>query len=276
MKYVFTTALSVMLLMLSGCSSPEYNYTPQLLESQEISDTPQVYELPLVDVAYSPVTHESLVPNDAGIYVIDERFFMDQLTEIKFNAEDFLGSTIRYEGKFYSYYLEDELIFLVGIEGRGCCGMGFHGFEVYLNDLPRVEEYVRVEVTGVLEKLYDVNFGYFLRLNLVSMDTINSQPQRITSQEAEAMMVGEHFIILDVRTQSEFDTGHIQNAVLLPLDEIAERAESVIPSKNYRLLIYCRSGNRSNQAALLLSEMGYTSIYDFGGILSWHGEIVRY
>ena len=101
------------------------------------------------------------------------------------------------------------------------------------------------------------------------------QPQVITSWEAEIMMSGEAVIILDVRTQGEFEEGHIENAVLLPLDELLERAQAVIPNKKYTILIYCRSGNRSNQAAYLLIEMGYTAVFDFGGIISWHGEIVR-
>ena len=97
----------------------------------------------------------------------------------------------------------------------------------------------------------------------------------ITPQEAEAMMAGENVVILDVRMQYEFDAGHIKNAVLLPLPELVERVGSIIPNKDYTILIYCRSGNRSYNAAYILIEMGYTSVYDFGGIRSWHGEIVR-
>ena len=100
-------------------------------------------------------------------------------------------------------------------------------------------------------------------------------PQVITPQEAELMMTGENVIVLDVRTRSEFEEGHIKNAILLPVNEIQQRAEAVIPNKNYTVLIYCRSGNRSNQAAFLLSEMGYISVYDFGGIIDWHGEVIR-
>ena len=99
-------------------------------------------------------------------------------------------------------------------------------------------------------------------------------PQVISSREAEAMMTGENFIILDVRTPEEFEAGHIENAVLLPLGELLERVETVIPNKDHVILIYCRSGNRSNQAAHLLSELGYARVYDFGGIIDWHGEIV--
>ena len=124
-----------------------------------------------------------------------------------------------------------------------------------------------VYTTGVLNTATDHSYTTY-----VESDTI-PQPQVITSHEAEAMMVGEGVIILDVRTLSEFEDGHIENAILLPHYEILERAETVIPDKSYTILIYCRSGNRSNQAAHLLIEMGYISVYDFGGILSWHGEI---
>ena len=111
--------------------------------------------------------------------------------------------------------------------------------------------------------------------NLVEAHSTVSEPRVITAYEAENMMTGENVIILDVRTQSEFETGHVKNAVLLPLDQLQELAETVIPNKNYVILIYCRSGNRSNQAAHLLSEMGYTYVYDFGGIIDWHGEIIN-
>ena len=106
------------------------------------------------------------------------------------------------------------------------------------------------------------------------VSNMTSAPQTITPQEAEHMMISKNVIILDVRTPGEFKEGHIINAVLLPLDKIREHAEAIIPDKNYTLLIYCRSGNRSNQAALLLSEMGYLSVYDFGGIINWHREVV--
>ena len=97
---------------------------------------------------------------------------------------------------------------------------------------------------------------------------------RISPQDAETMMSGD-VVILDVRTQDEFDAGHIENAILLPDYEIAEKAESVIADKAQTVLIYCRAGRRSEAAAKELIDMGYTGVFDFGGIEDWHGEIVR-
>ena len=101
---------------------------------------------------------------------------------------------------------------------------------------------------------------------------ISPIPTVITPQQAEEMMTDA--IILDVRTQSEFDSGHIAHAILLPYDEVAALAATILPDKNRTILIYCRTGRRSNIAALTLAELGYTSVYDFGGIVDWHGPIV--
>jgi len=87
-------------------------------------------------------------------------------------------------------------------------------------------------------------------------------------------MMSDDVVILDVRTQEEFDSGHIIHAVLLPYDEIREKAESVIPDKNRTILVYCRSGRRSETAARELVKMGYSEVYDFGGVLDWPGELV--
>jgi len=98
--------------------------------------------------------------------------------------------------------------------------------------------------------------------------------KKISSQQAEEMM-SDDVIILDVRTQEEFDNGHINNAVLLPNYEIKEKAESVITDKNQTILVYCRTGVRSEAASKELIEMGYTKVFDFGGIVDWTGEIVK-
>lgn len=91
----------------------------------------------------------------------------------------------------------------------------------------------------------------------------------ISAVEAKRMMEEEEVIIVDVRTQEEFEEAHIEGAILLTLDTIPEKAEETIPDKNATYLIYCRSGNRSNQAANILVDMGYEKIYDFGGIIDW-------
>ncbi|WP_283129332.1 rhodanese-like domain-containing protein [Allofournierella massiliensis] len=98
--------------------------------------------------------------------------------------------------------------------------------------------------------------------------------QQISREEAKEMMDTEEVIILDVREQSEYDGGHISGAVLLPVGTIDEdTAAAVIPEKDSTVLVYCRSGNRSKTAASALAELGYTGIYEFGGITTWPYEI---
>ena len=81
-------------------------------------------------------------------------------------------------------------------------------------------------------------------------------------------------MILDVRTAQEFASGHIPGAVLLPNETIGTEDIPLLPDKDQLILVYCRSGNRSTQAAEKLAQLGYTNIVEFGGINSWTGEIV--
>ena len=91
--------------------------------------------------------------------------------------------------------------------------------------------------------------------------------QQITQEEAKEMMDTQEVIILDVREQDEYDSGHIPGAVLLPVGSIDEdTAAEVIPEKDSAVLVYCRSGNRSKTASSALAELGYTNVYEFGGI----------
>ena len=98
--------------------------------------------------------------------------------------------------------------------------------------------------------------------------------RKITPDEAKEKMV-EGVVILDVRTQAEFDEGHIPGAILLPDTELSSRADQLLPDKGQTILVYCRSGRRSAASAKALAELGYTSVYDFGGIQDWTGEIVK-
>ena len=98
--------------------------------------------------------------------------------------------------------------------------------------------------------------------------------QQITQEIAKQMMDEQDVIILDVRDQDEYDSGHIIDAVLLPVGTIDEdRAAAVIPEKDSIVLVYCRSGNRSKTASAALLELGYTQVYEFGGINDWPYEI---
>ena len=96
----------------------------------------------------------------------------------------------------------------------------------------------------------------------------------ITAEAAKQIMDSEEgYIILDVRTQEEYDQGHIPGAILIPDTEIKAKAEKVLADKDQLILVYCRSGRRSKLAAEALVELGYTNIKEFGGIIDWSYEI---
>ena len=98
--------------------------------------------------------------------------------------------------------------------------------------------------------------------------------QQITQEEAKDMMDAGDVVVLDVREQSEFDAGHIPGAVLLPVGTIAkDTAAAVIPEPDTVVLVYCRSGNRSKTASRALVKLGYTNIYEFGGINDWPYDV---
>lgn len=98
----------------------------------------------------------------------------------------------------------------------------------------------------------------------------------ITAAEAKEIMDSqEGYIILDVRTQEEYDEGHIPGAILIPNTEIEDRAEEVLTDKDQLILVYCRSGRRSKLAAEILAELGYTNIREFGGIIDWPYEVEK-
>ena len=97
--------------------------------------------------------------------------------------------------------------------------------------------------------------------------------QQITAQEAKTIMDTEtDYVIIDARTEEEFAAGHIENAILIPEYEIAERAEKELPNKDALILVYCRSGRRSKIASEELAKLGYTNVKEFGGIIDWPYE----
>lgn len=97
--------------------------------------------------------------------------------------------------------------------------------------------------------------------------------RKITPQQArERMESGDPVVIVDVRTQAEYDAGHIPGAILVPNEQIGQEMPELLPDKEAELLIYCRSGRRSAEAAHKLLALGYMKVYDFGGILDWPYE----
>ena len=103
---------------------------------------------------------------------------------------------------------------------------------------------------------------------------LNSYKQISQEQAKEMMEKDDGHVVVDVRRQDEYDAGHIPGAILIPNESINKDQPEELPDLNQIILVYCRSGNRSKQAAQKLFDMGYTNIYEFGGITDWTGEIV--
>jgi len=110
-----------------------------------------------------------------------------------------------------------------------------------------------------------------------SVESLEALYRRISPEEAKSKMgEGEQlFVLLDVRTEDEFEGGHIEGAILIPDFEIESRAGEELPDKDVIILIYCRTGRRSELVARQLIEMGYVHVYDFGGIYDWPFETVQ-
>ena len=124
-----------------------------------------------------------------------------------------------------------------------------------------------------MKRILPLFFSLLLLFTGCEGGTAENSYQQITQEEAKEMMDTQEVIVLDVREQNEYDSGHIPGAVLLPVGTIDEdTAAAVIPEKDSTVLVYCRSGNRSKTASSALAELGYTNIYEFGGINTWPYE----
>lgn len=124
-----------------------------------------------------------------------------------------------------------------------------------------------------MKRMLPLFFSLLLLFTGCGGSTADNSYQQITQEEAKEMMDTQEVIVLDVREQNEYDSGHIPGAVLLPVGTIDEdTAAAVIPEQDSTVLVYCRSGNRSKTASSALAELGYTNIYEFGGINTWPYE----
>ena len=122
----------------------------------------------------------------------------------------------------------------------------------------------------------DKNAGEATTENLAENSTVSITYEQISGDEAKHIMDTESgYVIIDARTEEEFDEGHIGNAILIPEYEITDRAEAEIPEKDTLILVYCRSGRRSKIAADALVSLGYTNVKEFGGIIDWQYEIIK-
>lgn len=112
--------------------------------------------------------------------------------------------------------------------------------------------------------------AFLLVLSGCGQAPADSAYQQISQERAKEMMDTQQVLVLDVREQAEYDSGHIPGALLLPVGTIEEdTAAAVIPEKDTMVLVYCRSGNRSKTAAAALAALGYSHVYEFGGINTW-------
>lgn len=147
--------------------------------------------------------------------------------------------------------------------------------EVAIAFNPQVGQNVSITIEPEIRESYPVQVTA-TSVSLVDSETSKSGYQKITAEEAKAIMDTENdYLLVDVRTQEEFDEGHIDGAMLIPVSEIEELAPDMLPDLDQKILLYCRSGSRSGAAARTLIDLGYTNIIDFGGIIDWPYEVVK-
>ena len=128
-----------------------------------------------------------------------------------------------------------------------------------------------------MKKLLILALSLFLAGCMITKTSETSSSYKTISSTEAQQMIEEHkdALILDVRTAAEYESGHIPNAVNLSNEDIQAGKVDSLKDKSQLIMVYCRSGNRSRQAAQKLAELGYTNVVDFGGIQSWQGDIEK-
>ena len=94
---------------------------------------------------------------------------------------------------------------------------------------------------------------------------------KLSFEQAHDVLISRReLVLLDVREEPEYFSGHADDALLLPVDEITEdTAAALIPEKETPVMVYCRTGRRSAEAARKLEKLGYREIFDLGGLVGW-------
>ena len=144
----------------------------------------------------------------------------------------------------------------------------------------KMKKMTMLAIVGLISVL-GISCGRTMNSKQVSVDSKEvknekkAEYKKITSDEAKNIMLTEKPIVVDVRSLEEYNEGHIPNAISIPLETIENEAETKLKNKDDLILVYCRSGRRSREAALRLIEKGYTNVIDFGGIQDWNGEVVK-
>ena len=144
----------------------------------------------------------------------------------------------------------------------------------------KIKKIALMAIVGLISVL-GISCGRTMNSKQVSVDSKEvknekkAEYKKITSDEAKNIMSTQKAIVVDVRSLEEYNEGHIPNAISIPLETIENEAEAKLKNKDDLILVYCRSGRRSREAALRLIEKGYTNVIDFGGIQDWNGEVVK-
>ena len=144
----------------------------------------------------------------------------------------------------------------------------------------KIKKITMLAIVGLISVL-GISCGRTMNSKQVSVDSKEvknekkAEYKKITSDEAKNIMSTQKAIVVDVRSLEEYNEGHIPNAISIPLETIENEAETKLKNKDDLILVYCRSGRRSREAALRLIEKGYTNVIDFGGIQDWNGEVVK-
>lgn len=135
---------------------------------------------------------------------------------------------------------------------------------------PSIEKGMVVTVEAKAE----IRESYPVQITVVAIEEKEKDVVNVISAKVAEKMMKEDVIILDVREEDEYNEGHIANSILVPYQNIEENIAKLPSDKDQIILVYCRSGRRSNIAANELVERGYHRVYDFGGIEDWPGDIV--
>ena len=144
----------------------------------------------------------------------------------------------------------------------------------------KIKKIALMAIVGLISVL-GISCGRTMNSKQVSVDSKEvknekkAEYKKITSDEAKNIMSTQKAIVVDVRSLEEYNEGHIPNAISVQLETIENEAETKLKNKDDLILVYCRSGRRSREAALRLIEKGYTNVIDFGGIQDWNGEVVK-
>ena len=115
---------------------------------------------------------------------------------------------------------------------------------------------------------------YFLKIGTILNARMGIDMFFSSKQIERIIREDKNRIIVDVRTKDEYASGHIPGAICIPNEDITTSKPELLPDINQEILVYCRSGRRSKEASQKLADIGYTNVYEFGGIIDWTGEVV--